>query len=287
MLRRIYFGIALLSLCFSYQAARGAGISWSHSLKSALIKARSDHKLVMLDIYTDWCYWCKRLDSDVYPQSVVVKAARQVIPVKLNAETTQEGRAAAARYEVTGYPTVLFLDGQGQVVGRIGGYEPAANFAADVNHIVMEYRQLPGLESYVHSHPSDGAAALRLLHIYMEAGRLSAVEPLIARIRRVDPSGSKNLLAEALLLGGSAYIHAGNASRAATDFKEAAQKAHIPDIKAEAHMYLAMLYAAQSQLTPAAAQLKAVLAIQGCSAEMHRAAQQMLTQIQAAQLQTH
>ncbi|CCW36113.1 Thioredoxin [Chthonomonas calidirosea] len=287
MLRRLYFGIALLGLCLSYQRAWGAGIAWSHSLKSALIKARSEHRLVMLDIYTDWCYWCKRLDSDVYPQSVVVQAARQVIPVKLNAETTKEGRAAAERYEVTGYPTVLFLDGQGQVVGRIGGYEPAPNFAADVDHIVAEYRQLPGLESYVRSHPNDGAAALRLLHIYVEAGRLSAVEPLIARIRRVDPSGSKNLLAEALLLGGSAYIHAGNVSRAAADFKEAAQKTRIPDMQAEAHMYLAMLYAAQNQLTPATTQLKAVLAIRGCSAQMHQAAQQMLSQIQAAQLQTH
>lgn len=281
MWRRPIIYVALGAALLSASLAHAAGIRWSHSLKAAFAKARTTHKLVMLDIYTDWCYWCKRLDIDVYPHPSVVKAVQQVIPVKLNAETTPEGQKAAMRYQVTGFPTILFLDGQGNVVGRIGGYEPAPNFAADVNHIVAEYAQLPKLQAYVRSHPQDGVASLKLLHIYVESGRPGGIAPLIAQVRRADPNGRKSLLPEALLLEGSAAIHKGNVQAATAAFREAAQKTTVPDMKGEAHMYLAIIAASQNQLHSATRELKTVLAIPHCSSEMRRSAQTMLSQIEA------
>ncbi len=103
--------------------AEGAVAFASLSYDGALAQAKSDRKLVMLDVYTDWCGWCKKLDRDVYSDSRVAAALKDVIPVKVNAE--KGGEDVARRYAVEGFPTILFVDANGQVVKRIDGYVDA------------------------------------------------------------------------------------------------------------------------------------------------------------------
>ena len=110
-----------------------SGIQWYTNYAKAQAEARRTHKAVMVDFYTDWCGWCKRLDSDVYPKPEVVKAADQFVPTKLNAE--QSGSKLAARYKVDGYPTIVFINSSGHQIGTIVGYEPPAQFTKDLNKI--------------------------------------------------------------------------------------------------------------------------------------------------------
>jgi len=106
-------------------------IKWSNSYSLAVAEAKSQHKIIMIDFYTDWCEWCKQLDTDVYPDPDVIKAVSKLVPVKLNAET--DGASLAAKYGVTGYPTIVFLNSDGTLISQIVGYEDAGQFAADVN----------------------------------------------------------------------------------------------------------------------------------------------------------
>ena len=101
--------------------SKGPGISFaSTGFDEALEQARSEKKLLLVDVYTDWCGWCKKLDKEVFSDSRVASAASRLVAVRVNAE--KGGEKVAERFEVNGYPTILFLDGSGTVVKRVEGY---------------------------------------------------------------------------------------------------------------------------------------------------------------------
>ena len=86
----------------------GASLPWEPDLSTALARAGNENRLVMVDFYTDWCQWCKRLDQNTFSDAHVQKALQQLVTVRLNAE--KDGREAAARFNVEGFPTLIFLD---------------------------------------------------------------------------------------------------------------------------------------------------------------------------------
>ena len=99
----------------------GGGVAFAEaSFDEALAQARSENRLLLVDVYTDWCGWCKKLDREVFGDARVAEAARELVAVRVNAE--KGGEKVAERYNVQGYPTVLFVDGSGKVVKRIDGY---------------------------------------------------------------------------------------------------------------------------------------------------------------------
>ncbi len=116
-------------------SAKADALPWSHDLTTAMTRAGSQNKLVMVDFYTDWCTWCRRLDETTYADAGVQSALQGVVLVKLNAE--KDGRSEATKYRVDGYPTVLFLNAQGAEVGRIPGYLPPGQFLAALQDILQ------------------------------------------------------------------------------------------------------------------------------------------------------
>ncbi len=113
--------------------AAPTAIKWAKDWPSAQKAAAVSGKLIMVDFYTDWCGWCKRLDRDTFPHKTVIQASQDFIPLKLNAD--KEGRALARKNRIRGYPTILFFDHTGKVVGRIGGYLKPEPFAAAMKRI--------------------------------------------------------------------------------------------------------------------------------------------------------
>jgi thioredoxin-related protein len=53
-------------------------------------KMKSNPKPAIIDIYTNWCYWCKVMDKKTYNNTKVVSYINDhFYPVKLNAETRE------------------------------------------------------------------------------------------------------------------------------------------------------------------------------------------------------
>lgn len=105
------------------------GIPWGDNLDQALAQAKKEGRQVIVDFYTDWCGYCKKLDTQTFVDKEVVDLAAKAIPVKVNAER-QPG--IAARYRVNAFPMVLVLDSDGEVLGRLTGYMPPGEFAAEL-----------------------------------------------------------------------------------------------------------------------------------------------------------
>jgi thiol:disulfide interchange protein len=123
---------AAVGLAIVLPAAAGPppqGIKWRPSLPAAMTEARKANGLIMIDFYTDWCGWCKKLDSTTFKNADVVQLSKQVIPVKVNAD--KAGAQAARFYSVSSFPTILFVNRFGKVLNRVEGYLKAKEFAAE------------------------------------------------------------------------------------------------------------------------------------------------------------
>jgi thioredoxin-related protein len=62
-------------------------IQWI-KLDEASVKVKEQSKPIIIDLYTDWCYWCKVMDKKTYSNKKVIEYMNEhFYSVKLNAET--------------------------------------------------------------------------------------------------------------------------------------------------------------------------------------------------------
>jgi thiol:disulfide interchange protein len=112
-------------------------VDWEDDLPSALERARSEGKPVLINFYADWCVWCKRLESTTFRDAKVATMLRdRVIPLSLNVEGN--GRKLSNEYRVDGLPTILVLDPDGREIGRIPGYAPPRGFLERVDGLLQQ-----------------------------------------------------------------------------------------------------------------------------------------------------
>jgi thiol:disulfide interchange protein len=100
----------------------GGPIQWQTDLDYALRLAKSNRSKVIVDVYTDWCGWCKKMDKDIYTNPKVVALGDSFVFLKLNAEDGSQGQSFAKRMNVKGFPTTIILDENGRSVDLIRGY---------------------------------------------------------------------------------------------------------------------------------------------------------------------
>ncbi|MCF7797262.1 MAG: thioredoxin fold domain-containing protein [Lentisphaeria bacterium] len=122
----------------------------------ALAKAKTDDsKLVMIEFSTDWCSWCKRLDAQTWPDPKVIEVAQQhLIPIEVDAEKG-DGIELAKKFRIGGYPTMVFLNAEGEEVDRIPGYLPAEDMVGELTRIVNGIDTYPTLKARLEENPND------------------------------------------------------------------------------------------------------------------------------------
>ncbi len=130
--KAIGFVLLFVALSFIFPAAAYA-INWRSNFDDSLQTAKKEGKPLMVDFYTDWCGWCKKLDSDTYSDRTVRKLAEGFICVKVDADKERE---LVSKYGVNGYPTVIFFDSSGNIVNRQVGYAGPADFALIMKKIL-------------------------------------------------------------------------------------------------------------------------------------------------------
>lgn len=103
-------------------------------------KAKTENKLIFIDVYTDWCGPCKQMDAEVFTdKNVGNQMNSQFINYKLNAEKG-EGVLIAKKYNVFSYPTYLFVDGNGTLIYRAEGFMPVEKFMKETANALIEQK---------------------------------------------------------------------------------------------------------------------------------------------------
>ena len=135
VLRRVGRGIlcvvalAVIGLALSGTRVSAGEIKWTASFDKAFQAAQEKKMPVMIDVYTDWCGWCKKLDKDVYTANGVVELSKKFICLKLNPD---KDKAHGELFKVEGYPTIIFTSADQKELHRVVGYRPAQGFQQEM-----------------------------------------------------------------------------------------------------------------------------------------------------------
>ncbi len=140
----LFAALAAAAILGSAAPAHAIGPVW-RDWNSGLREAATAGRPVLVDVYTDWCTWCKRMDQDVYTRPAVREyLAQHFVMVKLNAEYSTPARydgkqytsrTLAERFRVNGYPTTIFLRPDGNHIANVPGYVPADRFLLLLRYI--------------------------------------------------------------------------------------------------------------------------------------------------------
>lgn len=114
----LYFGNVELQTYLGKKAL--SQVDLAHlSFKEALIKAKAENKQVLIDMSAIWCPACRKLDTQVLAEdSVKIAIEKNYVFARIEYES-DAGKSFMARYQVSGFPTLLILDDQGNKIRKL------------------------------------------------------------------------------------------------------------------------------------------------------------------------
>ncbi len=146
----------------SLAAGKAAGTRWfKGDLAQALAAAKTSGKRVLVKFEASWCGPCKRLGAQVFHSPEGARLTRDLIAVRVDFDAP-ENRRWVERYVILGLPTTVVLDGGGQQVLRIMGYEGKADFERQLATAGTAVDPVPALEARLQKAPDDPATRLAL-----------------------------------------------------------------------------------------------------------------------------
>ena len=100
-------------------------IAWDYSYENGMATARNQNKPVLMNYYTDWCGYCKKMDAETFIDPAVIAEAQNYVAIKINAEQRTD---LAQQYGVRSFPTTIISDGSGNVKYSESGAFTAPQF---------------------------------------------------------------------------------------------------------------------------------------------------------------
>jgi len=141
-------GILFLTNANSNMNNGGGDLQWTN-YTDGIRRASETNKKILVDVYTDWCGWCKKMESDTYSDEDIKNyLTENYVLVRLNAESeiketvgNEEMTQAeiAKAYKVKGYPTTVFLAASGEPITFVAGYMKPADFLPVLRYVAEDY----------------------------------------------------------------------------------------------------------------------------------------------------
>jgi thioredoxin-related protein len=130
--------ITVLLAAAAALAVSGQELKWAGFNKGRALVVKKK-KPAVIDFYTDWCRWCKVMDTEVYNSKKIKRLLlKNYITIKINPEKSKEkiqydGKTFSAMelaqaLGVRGFPATVFMDRKGEFVTMLPGYIPPETF---------------------------------------------------------------------------------------------------------------------------------------------------------------
>lgn len=132
-----YVTVIFLSIC-CMACSKKSGLQTEQGMKWISFEElnrlqKSEPRKVVIDVYTDWCGWCKVMDKNTFQNASIAKYTnKKFYCVKLNAESADKllyqgdvlsNAELASKWGIYSYPTTVYLDESLQpMTAPVGGY---------------------------------------------------------------------------------------------------------------------------------------------------------------------
>lgn len=131
------------------------GLKW-YTIEEAVAANKKDPKLLLVDVYTDWCGWCKVMDRKTFTDPAVKSYIEEhFYPIKFNAEQKEPINFNGREYKFVpggrrghnqlaaqllngrlGYPSFAFLSSDYQSLMVKAGYQKPDQFMSVMKNVV-------------------------------------------------------------------------------------------------------------------------------------------------------
>lgn len=143
-----YILIPIVAFVLSFQLQAQDQIKWL-KFEEAITANEQNPKMILVDVYTDWCGWCKKMDKETFTDPAVIAHINQnFYAVKMNAEDSKRtfefmGKTyteaqMAASMRVRSYPNFVVIEPKLQNIAQLPGYRNPEQFIAGLNDLVKK-----------------------------------------------------------------------------------------------------------------------------------------------------
>ncbi len=142
-MKRIVFLLAIVSLgLIKISSAQEANVKW-YTFEEAVELNKTEHRKIFIDVYTDWCGWCKKMEATTFTHPAIAKILNEdYYAVRFDAETNDtidfagrqfinEGGRNRSPHQLAvallqgrmSYPSIAYLNEQNQLITPWPGYK--------------------------------------------------------------------------------------------------------------------------------------------------------------------
>ena len=161
--------VALIAMSFMHKpkSAETAEIKWM-TLKEAQEAQKKEPRKIVVDVYTSWCGWCKRMDATTFTNYEIVKyVGEKFYAVKFDAETQESIHFNGKDYKYISqgtrgynewaaemlngqlsYPTTVYFDEKLNEIFPVPGYQDPKTFETVLNFVASNSYQTMKWEEY-------------------------------------------------------------------------------------------------------------------------------------------
>ncbi len=174
--------LLLLSTLVISGMLHGQGINFFHGTwEEALEQAAQKQKLIFVDAYAKWCGPCKRMAKNVFTQQTVGDYFNEnFINMKIDMEEGM-GLAFRQKYRVSAFPTLFFIDENGEIVKKSVGGKRTDDFISLGKGVVASHdrsgdfaqqyekgnRDYPLVLSYIKAMNKKGTSSSKVANDYL------------------------------------------------------------------------------------------------------------------------
>ncbi len=192
----------------------------------------------------------------------MIKLAGQLVPLKVNAE--KEGVDLAKKYKVTGYPTILFVDAEGEVWGKTG-FMPPESFMDVMAGAIDIHKIYPKAKRTLEKYPNNGEANCQISRVYAARGELKNASAAIKKMEAAKHKGKG--VATAYNAVGDGYQIAEKYEKAVGYFLKAQKASKNPKDESYALVSIASCYWSAGDMTNAKKYANELIALKGATKE--------------------
>ena len=183
----------LVGLAVTRIPVKASTITWERDYEKAVERARAEKKLIVADMFTDWCVLCKKMDAETFSDPQLIQdIANKYVWLKLNTETEEDGIRLQKELAILTYPTTLVLDRDGEEVDRIGRFLPAPEFTEAVQSSVRNPGSILNLRKAVQEQPNSVSAHYALAEKLLDQNNYAKALPEFQKVVQLDPENREH-----------------------------------------------------------------------------------------------